>query len=89
MHRNGQGLFLPHARVKTKRECKCRLCFILHRGDLDIEKLKWIYIYTLFLGGQEHLAMHRSGQGLFLPHAKEKQKEQTSVGYCLFCIAGI
>ncbi|PEB56521.1 hypothetical protein COO03_00970 [Bacillus sp. AFS098217] len=29
-----------------------------------------LYINPLFLGGREDLAMHRSGQGLFLPHAK-------------------
>ncbi|PEB40966.1 hypothetical protein COM49_16905 [Bacillus pseudomycoides] len=27
-------------------------------------------IKPFFLGGREHLAMHRSGQILFLPHAK-------------------
>jgi len=26
------------------------------------------------LGGREHLAAHRSGQGLFLPHAKFETK---------------
>ncbi|MEH7464860.1 hypothetical protein V7166_23290, partial [Bacillus thuringiensis] len=31
-----------------------------------------------FLGGREHLAMHRSGQFLFLPHAKFKQREKAS-----------
>ncbi|PEB56836.1 hypothetical protein CON65_13560 [Bacillus pseudomycoides] len=59
--------------------------------------VKWkLYIYQLkkrhkplFLGGREHLTMHRSGQGPFLPHTKQKQNEQTSVGYFLFCIAGI
>ncbi|OUM48017.1 hypothetical protein BW425_15035 [Bacillus pseudomycoides] len=31
--------------------------------------------------------MHRSGQILFLPHAKLKQKEKTSSGHLLFFIA--
>ncbi|AGG05367.1 hypothetical protein CAB88_30855 (plasmid) [Bacillus thuringiensis] len=44
----------------------------------------------LFYGGtREGLDVNRSGQGLFLPHAKGKQKEKMSVGYFLFCIAGI
>jgi len=33
-------------------------------------------IKPLFLGGREHPAVHRSGQILFLPHAKLKQKEK-------------
>ncbi|WP_205684583.1 hypothetical protein, partial [Bacillus sp. AFS019443] len=39
--------------------------------------------------GREHLAMHRSGQILFLPHAKLKQREKTSTGHFLFFIAAI
>ncbi|WP_265182889.1 hypothetical protein [Bacillus gaemokensis] len=31
--------------------------------------------------------MHRSGQILFLPHAKLKQKEKTSAGHILIFIA--
>lgn len=35
----------------------------------------------LFKGGQEHLAMHRGGQGLFL-----KQREKAGTGHVAVCI---
>ncbi|PEZ09321.1 hypothetical protein CN326_03045 [Bacillus sp. AFS018417] len=40
MHRSGQGLFLPHARVKTKEESECSSCFVLYSSDLYVKKLK-------------------------------------------------
>lgn len=38
--------------------------------------------FLSFLGGREHLAIRRSGQSLFMPHAKLK-----SAGHSLVCIA--
>ena len=32
--------------VKTERANERQLLFILHSRDLDVKKLKWIYIYT-------------------------------------------
>ena len=40
-----------------------------------------------FLGGQELLAMHRSGQILILPYASLKQREKMSEEHFLFCMA--
>jgi len=40
VHRSGQGLFLPHARFKTKGESKLWSCCILHSSDLYAEKNK-------------------------------------------------
>jgi len=39
---------------------------------------------TDILDGQEHLAMHRSGQGLFLPHARFKNKRSMQVAGMLY-----
>ncbi|PEB51308.1 hypothetical protein CON65_21440 [Bacillus pseudomycoides] len=48
MHRNGQTLFLPHAKLKPKRENECRSLFVLHSHDLYAGKSKWIYyLYAL------------------------------------------
>ncbi|WP_218160811.1 hypothetical protein [Bacillus sp. 491mf] len=49
-------------------------------------KLKKRYKTLFLLGWREHLAMHRSGQGLFLPHARFKKKEKASSGNVVFCI---
>ncbi|PEU15369.1 hypothetical protein, partial [Bacillus sp. AFS019443] len=38
------GPFSATCEVKTERAKECRLLFILHSRDLDVEKLKWIYI---------------------------------------------
>lgn len=46
-------------------------------------------IKPFFFGGREHLDAHRSGQSLFLPHAKFKQREKASVQALFFCIAVI
>ncbi|PEB52384.1 hypothetical protein CON65_06565 [Bacillus pseudomycoides] len=46
-------------------------------------KLKKRYKAFLFLIGRERPAMHRSGQFLFLPYAKLKQREKTSTGHLL------
>jgi len=36
MHRSGQGLFLPHANFKTKRDDECKAPFVLRGNDLYI-----------------------------------------------------
>ncbi len=43
MHRGGQFLSLPHARLK-QREKASVVSFCLHKRNLYVEKLKWIHI---------------------------------------------
>ncbi|PEY37096.1 hypothetical protein CN354_12855 [Bacillus cereus] len=42
MHRSGQGLFLPHVKLK-QREKTCRSPFVLHSSDLYAGKSNGIY----------------------------------------------
>ncbi|WP_098689875.1 hypothetical protein [Bacillus pseudomycoides] len=43
---------------------------------------------TQSLGGSEQLAIHRSGQNLFLPRATLKQREKTSSDHFFLYITG-
>ena len=38
------GPFSSTCEVRTERANECRLLFVLHSRDLDVEKLKWTYI---------------------------------------------
>ncbi|MFD3447277.1 hypothetical protein ACFDTO_22055 [Microbacteriaceae bacterium 4G12] len=49
-------------------------------GTLFCEECLFDCFKTFFLGGREDLAMDRSGQGFFLPHAGVKHKEKVRVG---------
>lgn len=49
------------------------LFYIKQENDLYKYKLK---NDIPFLGGREHLAMHRSDQGLFLSHTRVKTEEE-------------
>ncbi|WP_020062631.1 hypothetical protein [Bacillus sp. 123MFChir2] len=50
------------------------------KGNPYISKLKNRHKnLVLFRGGREHLAVHRSGQGLFLLHAMFENKERKRV----------
>ncbi|PEZ02778.1 hypothetical protein CN326_19685 [Bacillus sp. AFS018417] len=65
MHKSGQSLFLPHARMKTKGESKCRSCFLLHSSGLYVKKLKWIYILLFhFIGKLERKLHLQNVQGI-------------------------
>ncbi|PEU19892.1 hypothetical protein, partial [Bacillus sp. AFS014408] len=45
--------------AKTERINECRLLLILHGKDLDVEKLKWIYIGKKFSSLGENEMNHR------------------------------
>ncbi|PEU11126.1 hypothetical protein, partial [Bacillus sp. AFS019443] len=47
------GPFSATCEVKTERAKECRLLFILHRRDLEVEKLKWIYILKSYFNEKE------------------------------------
>ncbi|PEU18949.1 hypothetical protein CN525_09320, partial [Bacillus sp. AFS014408] len=55
--------------VKTERANECRLFFILHSRDLDVEKLKWIYIEPT-----NHPLVIEQREGITLPRVKEMKE---------------